>query len=149
MTDGSERDCVFLLSVRDERALHGCERALVADAEPQRLLLFSLGGLLLSRSAVAATGDACAAALKIFGIGDARSAWPWMAERRTRCQFPLGGCRWFRRWRFGTARLLRLARIQHLAAIAGDGLVRHLDAGVLVQHDTNSFIRGFAFPQAQ
>ncbi len=83
----------FPLFVRDERALHGCERALVADAERQRLLLLSIGGLLLSRSAVAATGDACAAALKIFGIGDARSAWPWMAERRTRWQFPLGGCR--------------------------------------------------------
>ena len=58
-TDGSERDCVFFLSVRDERALHGCERALVADAEPKRLLLFSIGGLLLSRSLVAATGDGC------------------------------------------------------------------------------------------
>jgi len=60
MTDGSERDCVFPAAVRDERALHGCERALVADAEPQRLLLLSIGGLLLSRSTVAATGDAYA-----------------------------------------------------------------------------------------
>ena len=31
--DGSERDCAFCLFVRDERALHGCERALVADIE--------------------------------------------------------------------------------------------------------------------
>jgi len=48
--DGSECDCVFPAAVRDERALHGCERALVADAEPQRLLLFGIGGSLLSRS---------------------------------------------------------------------------------------------------
>jgi len=50
MTDGSERDCAFFLSVRDERALHGCERALVADAEPPKDFAFSIGGLLLSRS---------------------------------------------------------------------------------------------------
>lgn len=49
----------FPLPVRDERALHGCERALVADTEPQRLLLFRIGGLLCSRSLVAATGDGC------------------------------------------------------------------------------------------
>ena len=40
----------FLPVVRDERALHDCERALVADLEPQRLLLLKIGGLLLSRS---------------------------------------------------------------------------------------------------
>lgn len=82
----------FFLSVRDERALHGCERALVADIS-RRLLLYRIGGLLLSRSMVAATGDIGAAVLKLLGIGDARFAWPWMTERRTRCQFPLGGCR--------------------------------------------------------
>ena len=37
------------------------------------LFALRMGGWLWSRSTVAATGDACAAALKIFGIGDARS----------------------------------------------------------------------------
>jgi hypothetical protein len=44
MTDGSEARLRSSLSVRDERALHGCERALVADVEPQRLLLLGLAG---------------------------------------------------------------------------------------------------------
>ena len=65
----------FLLSVRDERALHGCERALVADAEPKGFCFLAWADCFWSLS-VAATGDACAAALKIFGSRDARSAWP-------------------------------------------------------------------------
>src|SRR5471030_1610145 len=50
----------------------------------------------------------CADALRILGIGDARSAWPCRAERRARGQLPLGGCRWFGRQRFRTTRLLWL-----------------------------------------
>jgi len=65
MPDGSERDCVFSWSVRDESALHDLQRALVADFEPQRLLLFMVGGLPCSRSLVAATGDTCAVALTV------------------------------------------------------------------------------------
>jgi hypothetical protein len=57
MTDGSEARLRFSLSVRDERALHGCERALVADFESQRLLLLRMRGLRCSRFTVAATGD--------------------------------------------------------------------------------------------
>jgi len=53
----------------------------------------------------------------------------------------------FGRWCLGTARLLCLASIQHLAAVAGDGLVRHLDAGILVQHGPDGLIGRLAFPQ--
>jgi hypothetical protein len=42
MTDGSERDCVSPSFVRDERALHGCERALVADSEPKGFCFLGL-----------------------------------------------------------------------------------------------------------
>lgn len=35
MLDGSERHCVFQSSVRDERALHDLQRALVADVGPK------------------------------------------------------------------------------------------------------------------
>lgn len=45
------------------------------------------------------------------------------------------------------ARLLCPGRIQHFAAVTRNGLVRHFDAGVLVQHHANRFIRRFAFAQ--
>jgi hypothetical protein len=44
--------CPF--TVHEERALHGCERALVADAEPKRLLLFRIGGFGLESLSAAA-----------------------------------------------------------------------------------------------
>jgi hypothetical protein len=61
MSDGSERDCVFSLSVRDERALHGCERALVADVEPKGFCFLGWQICLVVALWVAATGDICAA----------------------------------------------------------------------------------------
>lgn len=40
MIDGSERDCVFPVAVRDERALHNCECALVVDGRHLRCDVF-------------------------------------------------------------------------------------------------------------
>jgi hypothetical protein len=61
MTDGSERDCAFSLSVRDERALYGCERALVADVEPKGFCFLGWTDCFVVALLVAATGDTCAA----------------------------------------------------------------------------------------
>jgi hypothetical protein len=55
----------FLPVVRDERALHGYERALVADVEPKGFRFLGLADCFESLS-VAATGDAGAAALNIL-----------------------------------------------------------------------------------
>jgi hypothetical protein len=48
----------FLPIVRDERALHGCERALVVDVKPQGSCFFRMADL--GSLSVAATGDICA-----------------------------------------------------------------------------------------
>ena len=74
MTDGSERGCVFSLSVRDERALHGCERALVADFESKDFCFLEWAGCFAVALLVAATGDSCAVRAKILGSGITRSA---------------------------------------------------------------------------
>jgi len=67
MLDGSERDCVFPAAVRDERALHGCERVLVADIEPKGFCFLGRAGCFVVALLVAATGDACAVRVKNLG----------------------------------------------------------------------------------
>jgi hypothetical protein len=47
MIDGSERDCVFPVAVRDERALHDLQRALVADFDHRSFCFLGLADFLV------------------------------------------------------------------------------------------------------
>jgi hypothetical protein len=75
MTDGSERGCVFPLSVRDERALHDCERALVADIEPKGFCFLGLADCFGVALRLPRLTTHVLFALKILWIGDVRSEW--------------------------------------------------------------------------
>jgi len=81
MTDGSKARLRFSLSVRDERALHGCERALVADFEPERLLLLGWAGCFIVALWSPRLATPALVVLQILRISDARSAWPSVAKR--------------------------------------------------------------------
>ena len=75
MTDGSERDCVFPVAVRDERALHGLQCALVADVEPKGFCFLGWADCFVVALWSPRLATPALFALKILGIGDVRSAW--------------------------------------------------------------------------
>jgi hypothetical protein len=76
MSDGSERGCVFSLSVRDERALHGCERALVADVEPKGFCFLGWADCFVVALESPRRGDTALFARKNLWTRDVRSPLP-------------------------------------------------------------------------
>ena len=64
----------FSLSVRDERALQGLWNARWSGTLNPKDFAFKDEQIAFESLSVAATGNACAAALKTFGVIDARAA---------------------------------------------------------------------------